>query len=326
MNELHILETELYSVLPKDLIGDVYKYALDVHFKKWIPEEKIDWYEVSFGTCKGAVDMIRKKLRSSDSDKITWKNLSCGESKYAVELLKEKMADPSFDTKQIDWNELSFGICKEAVDMLREKLDDPDINERKKVNFSALMHGFCKEAVELLKENMTVIGLGFEMSACRSNEAILLLREKIADGTVEHRHIRWGMIAYCYNKEATKLTREKLVNPMLYGTYTYDLWSSISYGNSKEAVELIKEQLLNNDLNERKKINWVALSKCACRESTELIRQRISTDPDFVDSILWDAISGGHCDESVELIRNYPEKINWSKLSMSKFIYEYRVF
>ena len=85
MSDKITLINHLQDILPKDLIGDIYKYAISAHFQKWIQVDKIDWDEVSNGCCKEAVEILKKQ-----PDKINWDELSIGYCKEAIELLKNR--------------------------------------------------------------------------------------------------------------------------------------------------------------------------------------------------------------------------------------------
>mgnify|MGYP003688677847 CR=1 FL=1 len=158
----------LKHILPNVLLGDIYKYAIYLHFQKWIPVDKInkhnlarfwtyrpshahdpilknldkiDWDRVSYGCCEASLELLKH-----NTDKINWTNLADSSYDSAILMIRNHF---KFKPYRINWSRITDGRCKEAVRLLE--------SYPRYIDWRSLSAGNCKEAVQLLKRNIDKI-------------------------------------------------------------------------------------------------------------------------------------------------------------------------
>ena len=263
-------------------------------------KDKIKWDQLSRNKSVGAIELLRKKIRSEnnlsreqledlpDSKKIEWYNLS--ENPNAIELLRENIDKIKWDRlsnnlnaiellrenkKSINWWTLSEN--PNAIELLSEKIkqemkmnvkDLNKLDDTKKIDWVYLSGN--PNAIELLIANQDKI----DWDALSSNpNAIKLLR-------ANQDKIDWGELSS--NPNAIELLREhrdKII------------WSELS--SNPNAIELLIERMNEeknmSEINIKNKINWSKLSENR---------------------------------NAIELLKANPNKINWANFSKQPFIFE----
>lgn len=305
-----ILIDQLRGVFPKDLIGDIYKYAISAHFQKWIPIEKIVWESVVHCECKEAVYQLREKMNepSFDHNIIDLRLIACSGCDEAVDFTVEYILSSKTPNKTIIWEDLVlFSNCNAMFKLVNKCLTYPDSDINKKIygdiDWGYLSNGMNNiECVNLFRAHPDKINW-FNVSCGYHKEAVQLLRENPTK-------INWKNLSKARCKEAVQLLRE---NPT---KIDYDIMkNSITYCD--ESIELLLTKFTINELN------WNAITYCDCKSDVDLIKT-VLDDPTFDIKIDWGDVVISDRDDVIDLIRlalDNPsfdkEKIDWDMISYS---------
>lgn len=314
---------DLNHILPKDLLGDIHKYAVSTYILKWIDTDKLDWYEIAkfhpyndislyvnyaqyankfhwFYICmrrtRPYLCFIKANIKHID-----WTYLAQCHTKEEVELLKYAMnnSNKAIHDKKYIWDGLSYCRCKEVAKLLRESPID--------INWYNLSNGNCKEAVQLLRENPSKINWAV-LSNGNCKEAVQLLREQIVQNTIYQNKINWIRLSYGNCKEALNLLYEN--------TDKIKQWRRISLCRNSD-IEPERLRLLRHPDNpDRGFYKYGYIDIYNINDNLDKIEQLLKDGCDLSLNH-WGTISRGECKKTRAICRNNLDKIQWNNLSIN---------